>query len=576
MFMLQSRYFLHTLREPPADAEVVSHKLLAQAGLITKLASGIYCYTPAMWRVLSKISQIVREEMDREGAHEVMLPILQPTSIWEETGRLSRYVDDGILFHFHDRKEAHVCLGPTHEEVITNLVKSFVSSYKQLPVTLYQLQTKFRDEIRPRFGLMRGREFIMKDAYSFDIDPEGLDISYQAMSRAYHAIFSRIGFEYRCVEADSGAIGGSGSQEFMVLAETGEDTILYCQSCDYASNQERASNHLPTFPQDEAELPTEEVLGEGLIGVEALAEYLNLPVWKTTKTILFMADEQPVAVMVRGDCDVNEIKVRNRLDCETFRLMTSEEVFKFTGAEVGYAGPIGLPKEVKLLADTYVGGRVNFECGANRINYHSINVNFGRDLPEPEFGDYRLAVAGQCCPACKTGILAAQRGIEVGHVFKLGTKYSESLGAFYTNQAGKSAPMVMGCYGIGVSRIAAAVIEQCHDDRGMIWPAAVAPFAVHLICVNPKKAEQRALARELYDELVSKGVEVLFDDRELSAGVKFKDADLIGLPLRILVGRDAAEGQVECAERGDLDERRKMSREEVVGWVLGRLAEEER
>lgn len=566
--MLQSRLFLHTLREPPADAEVVSHKLLSKAGFITKLASGVYSYTPAMWKVLLKISQIVRDEMNRENAQEVMLPILQSTSIWEESGRLSRYVDEGILFHFHDRKNAHVCLGPTHEEVITALVRTFVNSYKQLPVTLYQIQTKFRDEIRPRFGLMRGREFIMKDAYSFDTDEDSMRASYQAMSRAYHAIFNRIGLEYRCVEADSGAIGGTGSQEFMVLAESGEDTILFCDACTYASNQERTSSTISTYEQDPAPLPKEDVLGEGLIGVEALSDFLNIPIWKTTKTILFMADEKPVAVMVRGDCEVNEIKVRNALHCTAFRMMTPEEIKELTGAEVGYAGPLGLPTEVTLLADHYVGGRINFECGANKTDYHTINVNFGRDLPEPQFGDFKLAQTGEGCPQCKTGHLKSMKGIEVGHIFQLGTKYSECMSASFTDETGKPAPFVMGCYGIGVSRIAAAVIEQCHDEKGMIWPQSVAPFDVHIICVNPKLEEQIHLAQQLYEQLKEAGFDPLFDDRKLSAGVKFKDADLIGVPLRITVGRDAANGKVEFARRNSLEEKQTLESSQVVSAII--------
>jgi prolyl-tRNA synthetase len=566
--MLQSRLFLHTLREPPADAEVISHKLLSKAGFITKLASGVYSYTPAMWKVLLKISQIVREEMNRENAQEVMLPILQSTSIWEESGRLSRYVDEGILFHFHDRKNAHVCLGPTHEEVITTLVRTFINSYKQLPITLYQIQTKFRDEIRPRFGLMRGREFIMKDAYSFDTDEDSMRDSYQAMSRAYHAIFNRIGLEYRCVEADSGAIGGTGSQEFMVLAESGEDTILFCDSCTYASNQERTSSTIAVYEQDLSPLPKEDVLGEGLIGVEALSEFLNIPIWKTTKTILFMADEKPVAVMVRGDCEVNEIKVRNALHCTAFRMMTPEEIKELTGADVGYAGPLGLPAEVTLLADHYVGGRINFECGANRTDYHTINVNFGRDLPEPQFGDFKLAQAGEGCPKCDSGHLKSMKGIEVGHIFQLGTKYSECMSASFTDEGGKPAPFVMGCYGIGVSRIAAAVIEQCHDEMGMIWPQSVAPFDVHIICVNPKLEEQLQLAQKLFQELKDAGFDALFDDRKLSAGVKFKDADLIGLPLRITVGRDAAIGKVEFARRTALKEKQILDSSEVLSAII--------
>ena len=564
--MKQSSYFLHTLREPPGDAEVVSHKLLAQAGFIQKVTSGVYSYTPPMWRVLQKISQIVREEMDRAGAQEVMLPILQPTGLWEESGRLNRYVDDGILFNFKDRRDAHVCLGPTHEEVITNMTRTFITSYKQLPVNLYQIQTKMRDEIRPRFGLMRGREFIMKDAYSFDADVEGQDASYQEMARAYEATFDRIGLNYRAVEADSGAIGGSGSQEYMVLADTGEDAILHCSKCDYASNQERAISMLAEYEQDVEQLEMEEVLGEGIIGVDALAEFLSIPVWKTTKTILFMADEQPVAVMVRGDCDVNEIKVRNHLDAEAFRMATHEEVKELTGADVGYAGPIGLPDEVCVLADQYVNERVNFECGANRTDYHNINVNFGRDVAAPEFGDFKLAKEGDSCSKCSEGTLSVMRGIEVGHIFKLGTKYSEAMNATFTDDNGRQAPFVMGCYGIGVSRIAASAIEQNHDEWGMIWPEAIAPFRVHRICVNPGVVEQFDLATKLYEDLTSKGIDVLFDERKASPGVKFKDADLIGIPNRIVVGRAAGEGRVEVLRRTATKEKQEIGATQALAF----------
>jgi prolyl-tRNA synthetase len=570
--MKQSQAFICTLRDAPADAEVASHKLLAQAGFILKLTSGVYSYTPAMWRTLRKISQIVREEMDAAGAQELMLPILQPTSIWEESGRLDRYVDDGILFHFKDRKDTPVCLGPTHEEVITMLARQYVSSYKQLPINLYQMQTKFRDEIRPRFGIMRGREFIMKDAYSFDADQEGLDKSYEAMRVAYHNVCERIGLAYRAVEADSGAIGGSGSSEFMVLADTGEDTILYCDSCEYAANQEKAGSLLEEFEQDAEQVSMEEVEGKGLIGVDALAEFLNIPVWKTTKTILFMADNEPVAVMVRGDCDVNEIKVQNALGGVALRLCTPEEVKELTGAEVGYAGPIGLPEHVKILADTYVNNRVNFECGANKTDFHNINVNFGRDVDVPEFGDFKLAKAGDACSCCN-GKLQEARGIEVGHIFKLGTKYSEAMGASFMDNNGKDKPLVMGCYGIGISRIAASAIEQRHDEDGIIWPKEIAPYSAHVICLNPKKDEQRELADNIYTELLKAGVDVLYDDRKVSTGVKFKDADLIGIPLRVVVGRGAADGEVEYCTREATREKITLSASDAVERVKAEWVE---
>lgn len=570
--MRQSETFLHTLRDAPTDAEVPSHRLLSQAGFISKLGAGLYSYTPAMWRVLKKISAIVREEMDRAGGQEVMLPIVQPKEVWEESGRWDRYVADGIMFNFKDRKDAELCLGPTHEEIVTTLVKRFVNSYKQLPVNLYQLQTKFRDEIRPRFGLMRCREFIMKDAYSFDVNEEAMQVSYAAMSEAYHRIAKRLGLDYRCVDADAGAIGGSGSQEFMVLAENGEDTLLFCDKCDYASNQEKAESIIEEFEQDPKMLPMEEVEGKGLVGVEALAEYLKIPVWKTTKTILFMADSEAVAVMVRGDCEVNEIKVRNALDANELRLATAEEVKELTGAEVGYAGPIGLPENVRVLADKYVAKRPNFECGANRTDFHNINVNFGRDVPEPEYGDFKLAKAGERCTKCE-GSLQEAKGIEIGHIFQLGTKYSEALDAKFTDENGRVVPFVMGCYGIGVSRIAASAVEQRHDDNGIIWPLSIAPWHVHLICVNPKKEDQKEVADSLYDKLDASGVEVLYDDRKASAGVKFNDADLIGLPIRIVVGRDASEGSVEFGLRNSSGDREKVNIAEVLTKVEEQIAQ---
>nr|MBP8304715.1 proline--tRNA ligase [Phycisphaerae bacterium] len=411
------------------------------------------------------------------------------------------------------------------------------------------IQTKFRDEIRPRFGLMRAREFVMKDAYSFDADEAGLDQAYEAMRQAYHRICLRLGFRYRAVEADSGAIGGSGSQEFMVLADTGEDTILYCDQCDYAANQEKASSRLEQFPQDTELRPKEDVLGEGLIHTEPLSKFLGIPVWKTTKTLLFEADDRVVAVMVRGDCDVNEVKVANVLGCKVLRLVPPERIREMTGAEVGYAGPIGLPSDVRILADHDVGGRVNFECGANRTNFHTLNVNFGRDLPLPEFGEFRLARAGEECPRCG-GRLSAERGIEVGHIFKLGTKYSKAMNCVYLDAQGQQQPVVMGCYGIGVSRMAAACVEQGHDDKGIVWPARIAPYHAHLIGLNLEDAAVARQCEEIYALLQAKGVEVLYDDRPCRAGEKFSDADLIGLPVRLTVSKRTLEqGRIEYKPR---------------------------
>ncbi len=525
------------MREAPKDAQTPAHSLLLRAGFIQQVSAGVYSYLPLLLRSINKISAIVREEMTKAGSEELLMPALQPRDLWEETQRWERYTAiDGIMFSFKDRRGATVCLGPTHEEVVTDILRREVQSYKDLPKNVFQIQTKFRDEIRPRFGLIRAREFIMKDAYSFDADQAGLDEAYEGMRKAYHAICKRIGFEYRAVEADSGAIGGSGSQEFMVLAKNGEDTILYCDQCDYAANQERAASKLEECDQDREELPMEEVLGEGMTGVRKLAKFLEIPVWKTTKTMIYEADDQLVAVMVRGDSGVNEIKVTNFLNCKNLQLASPERITELTGAKVGYAGPIGLPEKVRVLADHFVNNRINFECGANKTDYHNINVNFGRDLPKPEFGDFKLATKNQGCPKCE-GKLETAQGIEVGHIFQLGTKYSEAMNCSFIDSDGKRKPAIMGCYGIGVSRMAAAAVEQNHDKRGIIWPPQIAPYHVHLIGLNLEDEPVREHAEQLYQKLQSEGIEVLFDDRLLRAGEKFGDADLIGMPCRITLSK---------------------------------------
>ncbi|MGB9601346.1 MAG: proline--tRNA ligase [Limisphaerales bacterium] len=544
--MRQSRHIGKTLRETPKDAQTVAHALMLRAGYIQQLSAGVYIYMPLLYRVLTKISQIVREEMVAAGAEELLMPALQPKELWEESGRWERYTAiDGIMFAFKDRRGSTVCLGPTHEEVVTDILRREIKSYKDLPKCVFQIQTKFRDEIRPRFGLMRAREFIMKDAYSFDADEEGLEKSYEAMRLAYHRVCQRLGFKYRAVDADPGAIGGSGSQEFMVLADTGEDTILFCNKCDYAANQEQASSRLEVFEQDKETLPMQEVLGEGIIQAEPLSRFLNIPMWKITKTILYEADGKLVAVMVRGDCDVNEVKVANYLKCNSLKLLAPEKIKDLTGAEVGYAGPIGLPEGTLIIADNYVNGRVNFECGANKTNYHNINVNFGRDLPYPVFGDFKLAKDGDGCPKCD-GRLESARGIEVGHIFKLGTKYSEAMNCRYLDSEGKSRPVIMGCYGIGVSRIAAACVEQSHDDRGIIWPIQIAPYHVHLIGLNLEDKAVSDEAERVYSTLNKEGIETLYDDRQLRAGEKFSDADLIGIPVRLTISKRTLEqGKIE-------------------------------
>jgi prolyl-tRNA synthetase len=540
---------------------------MLRAGYIQQLSAGVYIYLPLLQRTLARLSQIVREEMQAAGGVELLMPALQPRELWEESGRWERYTaEDGIMFAFKDRRGATACLGPTHEEVITSILRREIKSYKDLPRCAFQIQTKFRDEIRPRFGLMRAREFVMKDAYSFDADEAGFRASYESMRQAYHRVCQRIGFRYRAVEADPGAIGGSDSQEFVVLADTGEDTILFCDRCDYAANQERAQSRLPQFPQDAEPKPMQAVFGEGLIGVEPLAKFLNIPVWKTTKTLIYQADENVVAVAVRGDCDVNEIKVANFLKCKVLRLASPETIKQLTGAEVGYAGPIGSPTTVRFIADHAVGNRVNFECGANKTNYHNINVNFGRDLPLPQFGDFKLARAGEGCPRCQ-GTLQAARGIEVGHIFELGTKYSEKMNCRFLDAQGKSQPVIMGCYGIGVTRMAAAWIEQNHDDNGIIWPPQIAPFDLHLVGLNLEEPAVSAQAEKIYQQLEQAGIDVLFDDRPARAGEKFSDADLIGIPVRVTLSKRTLEqARLEFKRRQD-PKPELLSLEEVLARV---------
>jgi prolyl-tRNA synthetase len=549
--MLQSRLLAKIFREDSKDAQSVSHRLMLRAGYIKQTTAGVYSYLPLLHRVIRKISQIVREEMERAGAQELTMPALQQSELWQESGRWSRYTEvDGIMFAFKDRRGAMVCLGPTHEEVITDIVRNQIASYKELPKTLFQIQTKFRDEIRPRFGLMRAREFIMKDAYSFDLDVAGLDLSYDKMYHAYSAAFRRMGLNFRAVEADSGAIGGDGSREFMVLADSGEDTVIFCEACQYAANRETAESKLVKNPPDEIEMRAlEAVHAPGIIGVEKLCEVLKVAPEQTTKTILYMADGKMIAALIRGDCEINEVKLCNKLKATTLRLATPEEIKNTTGAEVGYAGPYQLPRSVHLVADESVRSMKNFECGGNRTGYHYINVNFSRDLPVPEFFDFRAARAGDYCPKCQ-GRLFEKKGIEVGHIFKLGTKYSVPMACTVTHESGEVKPIVMGCYGIGISRIAAAAVEQSHDASGIIWPFSIAPYDVHLIGLNLEDASVKTAAEAAYLELQSAGLEVLFDDRDLRAGEKFADADLIGLPARVTMSkRSIQSGGVELKFR---------------------------
>lgn len=544
--MKQSQYFIPTLRDVPSDAEISSHQLMLRAGMIRQTASGIYSYLPLGKRVLRKVENIVREEMDAAGALELLMPAIQPAELWEESGRLSDYGPE--LMRLKDRHQRDFILGPTHEEVITAIVRDEIKTYKKLPVNLYQIQTKFRDERRPRFGVLRSREFLMKDAYSFDISEEGLNESYQKMYDAYTKIFTRCGLNFRAVEADSGAIGGTDTHEFMVLTDVGEDTIAYSDESDFAANIEIAPVKINYEKSNEQLEPITKVSTPNVKTIEELTSFLNVPEQKCIKAVAFIVDNEPVLVLVRGDHEVNEIKLKNIFDKATVEMATPEQTVELFGCEVGFLGPIDVKEGVKILADHAVEYIVNGVCGANVVDYHYQNVNVKRDFTVETFADLRFIKEGDPSP-CGKGTIKFAKGIEVGHVFKLGTKYSEALGATYLDENGKTKTMIMGCYGIGVSRTVAAIIEQSHDEHGLIWPKEVAPFDIHLIAINAKDEQQMKVANELYELLRKERYDVLFDDRPERAGVKFKDSDLIGLPIRIGVGKKASENIVEVKIR---------------------------
>ncbi|MDO3411270.1 proline--tRNA ligase [Saccharibacillus sp. CPCC 101409] len=549
--MKQSQLLIPTLREAPADAEAVSHKLMLRAGLIRQLASGVYTYLPLGFRVLKKVQEIVREEMDRAGAQELLMPAMQPAELWKESGRYDVYGPE--LVRLKDRHDREFALGPTHEEVITSLVADEISSYRQLPLTLYQIQTKFRDERRPRFGLLRGREFLMKDAYSFGRSWEELDETYRAMYEAYTRIFTRVGLDFRAVQADAGAIGGEGeTHEFMALAEIGEDTIVVSENGTYAANLEKAEMFWePPAGSGEEAPPMNRVHTPGAHSIDQLREHFGLEASAFIKTMLYLVDDRPVAVVVRGDREVNETKVQNALGGERIELADDAAVRRLTGAEVGFAGPAGL-EGVKVLVDREAAAMPSAIAGANETDYHVENVKPDRDFAADLVGDYRNAAEGDLSPD-GSGPLKFYRGIEVGHVFKLGTKYSEKLGAAYLDDSGRRRTAIMGCYGIGISRILSAVVEQNYDENGIRWPEEIAPAAVHIVPASAKDAAQMELALELYERFRAAGVDVLLDDRDERAGVKFKDADLLGIPHRIVVGREAAEKRVEFKKRSDAD-----------------------
>ncbi|MGI6552153.1 MAG: proline--tRNA ligase [Bacillota bacterium] len=530
--MRASNIFAPTLREVPAEAEVVSHQLLLRAGFIRKAAAGIYTLLPLGYRVFNKIVNIVREEMDKAGGQEVALPIIQPAEIWLESGRWHVYGSE--LFRLKDRHGRDFCLGPTHEEIITDLIRKEISSHRQMPLLLYQIQNKYRDEKRPRFGLMRGREFVMKDLYSFDKDEEGLAVSYQKMYQAYENVFRRCGLDFRSVEADTGAIGGSRSHEFVVLAGSGEAEIVYCAECSYAANVERAEGViLEKSVEEEKEL--EEVYTPAAKTIEKLVDFLGVPASKCLKTMFYLADGKLIAVVVRGDREVNTIKLKNKLACLDLELADQETVQEKLGLAVGYVGPVGL-EGVPIYLDEEASLVANGVAGANKEDYHLINVNYGRDFTATVIGDFRLLGAGDPCPKCR-GQLASARGIEVGQIFKLGTKYSEAMDATFIDEHGEKRYIVMGCYGIGITRTLAATVEQNHDSKGIIWPLSLAPYHVVVVPVSNRDERQMEIAESIYQELLDEGVEVVFDDRDERAGVKFNDAELIGFPIRITVGK---------------------------------------
>jgi len=555
--MRYSNYFIPTLKEDPADAEIVSHKLMIRAGMIRKLAAGIYNYLPLGLRSLSKVEAIVREEMNRAGAIELLMPAVLPAELWEESGRWNYYGKE--LLRFKDRADREFCLGPTHEEIITDIVRRDISSYKQLPVNLYQIQTKFRDEIRPRFGVMRAREFMMKDAYSFDATVEGAEKSYWAMYEAYNRIFERCGLEFRAVLADTGNIGGNFSHEFMVLAPTGEDIIMSCNKCDYAANLELAEiggqkNGAQKDLNEDSD-PIKEVHTPNLKTVEEVAQFLNVKPSNLIKTMIVEVDGKPIAALVRGDHELSLTKLRKSLGAELVELATPAIIQEVTGGPIGFSGPVGL--NIRKVADISIQNMGTSVTGANKEDYHVINVDLSRDYEIKEFFDIRVASDGDKCPKCDGGTLSSTRGIEVGHVFMLGTKYSEAMNATFVDSDGKIKPFIMGCYGIGIGRTVAAAIEQKHDENGMIFPKSLAPFEVTVLPLKIKDEQIRSAAEQIYSELIEAGYEAIIDDRDVGPGFKFKDAELIGIPIIVAVGpRTIKDGEAEVKVRNTGDSRK--------------------
>ncbi len=568
--MRVSRLFLSTLKEAPAEAELVSHRLMLRAGLIRRLASGLYTWLPLGLRVVRKVEAVVRREMNATGAVEVLMPAIQPAELWQESGRWDHYGPD--LLRVKDRHDRDFCVGPTHEEVIGDLVRREVKSYRQLPVTLYQIQTKFRDEIRPRFGVMRAREFLMKDAYSFHADKTGLDVTYQAMYEAYSRIFASLGLRFRAVAADTGAIGGTGSHEFHVLADSGEDAIAYCPQSEFAANVELAEALAPSAPRPEASETMRKVETPGKKTCDAVCEQLGCDIGKSIKAVMVHASGKLHMLLLRGDHSLNEIKAAKLPGMERLRLASAEEIREATGCAPGFIGPVGLSSAVSIIADRSAAALADFVCGANEADFHLAGVNFGRDLPEPAIvADIRNVVAGDPSPD-GAGTLELCRGIEVGHIFQLRKKYADAMNIAFLDEGGKLQTVEMGCYGIGVTRIVAAAIEQNHDARGIMFPAALAPFQVAIVPIGANKNDEvRSVAEKLYQTLSDAGVEVLLDDRDERPGVMFADMDLIGIPYRIVVGeRGLKNGELEFKQRRE-EKAANVRLEQIVEHVCGRL-----
>lgn len=568
--MKMSKMFVQTLREFPSDAEVISHKMLGRAGFIKKLAPGVYTYQPLMWRVLKKIENIVREEMDRAGAQELLMPFVQPKELWEESGRWEVYGKE--LMRLKDRHDRDMCLGPTHEEIITSVARDGLKSYKQLPVNLYQIQSKFRDEIRPRYGLLRGREFIMKDAYSFDVDEAGLDKEYENMAQAYKRIFERCGLDTKMVQSDSGAIGGSVSHEFMVITDTdaGENDVFYCNDCDYSANSNHAISNLPEAVVDGKDYfkETKVIDTPDTHSIEDLCKFLNIPASIILKTLVYIVDKKPVLALIRADKAVEETKLMNAVGGIDIRIASSAEIAELM-AEKGFdavPGFIGPMKGVKIIADETVKDMKNFVVGINQTDKHLVGANLSDLGVELTYTDIRLVQRGELCPQCGKP-LQVTKGIEVGNIFKLGTKYSKPMNAVYTDINGKTHPYVMGCYGIGISRTAAAAVEAHYDEYGIKWPIAIAPYHVVIVPVNIKDELQMKVANEMYEKLSDAGIEVVLDDRDERAGVKFKDADLIGFPYRVTVGKTINDGFVEFKVR-ETGEQEKYTPQEAVEKLI--------